>query len=126
VSYRPQIDTKYEITEDEWTEILSHCGNGGKPVAPIDRIVPLAQMQAALYYLRRNRRGRVAVQALTPLESGVSKSSGAYVQSFGSAFVAITSGTTGATAPRGTGSTVNDGGVMWQYVFPASLPGISS
>lgn len=47
--------------------------------------------------------------------AGLTISAGAYINSGKLLYLATTSGTTGATAPTGTG-TISDGGVTWQYV----------
>jgi hypothetical protein len=83
-----------------------------------------AQMQAGMFWARRNTRARAAVQALTPWSSGLTITAGEYVQSFGSAYIAITSGTTGSTAPSGTTGNINDGGITWQFVVAQSLPNV--
>lgn len=85
---------------------------------PTSRIT--GAMQAGMYYARRKNRARAAVQALTPWAEGQSITAGDQRQSLGSAFIALTSGTTGATPPSGNGN-ISDGAVTWQFVFAQSL-----
>lgn len=76
-----------------------------------------SQMQAALYYARRNRQGRAVLQGLTQWEDGLAVLSGDYVQNAGNAYIADHSGTCGATAPTGYAKAY-DGAVEWTYVPP--------
>ncbi len=71
-------------------------------------------MQGALYYARRRRLALTVMQKLTPWANGLTVTAGDYVTSEnGNApFLATTSGTTGTTAPAGTGA-IYDGGVHW-------------
>ncbi len=80
-----------------------------------------AANQAAMRTIRKNHRATAILQSLPVWASGKTATAGQYCQSLGSAYIAVTSGTTGATAPTGTSGTVSDGGVDWQYVFPKSL-----
>ena len=70
-------------------------------------------LQGALYRNRRRRLSRVILGKLTPWSTGLVVTAGQYVSAENgtAAFLATTSGTTGATAP--TGRTTNDGGVTW-------------
>jgi hypothetical protein len=84
-----------------------------------------ARRQAGLYYARKNTRARVRVSNLTPWSAGLVITSGmvtagTYVQSFGQAYIATSSGTTGATAPSGNSASY-DGGVHWQFVYSAAI-----
>jgi hypothetical protein len=79
-----------------------------------------AQMQAALYYARRNRQGRAILDGLTPWSANLAVLTGDYVQHAGNAYIAGHSGTTGATPPTGYGN-IDDGGVEWHYVDPRQL-----
>ena len=75
-----------------------------------------AQTQAATWRMRRANRSRVFTQNLTPWSSGLTVVAGDYVQSFGLAWEALTSGVTGATAPNNeTKNTVSDGAVIWSH-----------
>jgi hypothetical protein len=80
----------------------------------------LNRRQAGLYYSRRNRLARVVLGNLTAWAEGLSVTAGQYVQSAGNGYLAVSSGTTGASAPTQTGGSANhsDGGVTWQYVDP--------
>ena len=74
-------------------------------------------MQGALYRQRRNHRANSVVATLTAWSHSLVVSAGQYVQNDGNAYVALTSGTTGATAPTGvTTGVLNDGAVHWQFV----------
>lgn len=79
-----------------------------------------AQMQASLYYSRRNRQGRIVLQGLTPWSADLAVLTGDYVRSEGNAYIANHSGTTGSTAPSEYTVTY-DGGVEWTYVDPRTL-----
>lgn len=85
-------------------------------------IVISTQTQGALYRSRRRRLSRLILQSLTPWSSGLSVSAGQYVSSENatSAWVAQSSGTTGASEPTGQGS-FNDGGVTWTLADIPSL-----
>ncbi len=75
-----------------------------------------AQTQGVLYRMRRRRLARVVLQSLTAWAQGLIVSEGQYVsaQNGTAAYVATTSGTTGATMP--VGRSANDGGVSWVSV----------
>jgi hypothetical protein len=85
---------------------------------------PLGKMtaatQAGLYYARRRRRARAAVQALTPWSASLSVTDGQYFQSEGNAYRALGTGTTGSTAPAGYGQ-ASDGTINWQFVDPQTF-----
>lgn len=49
-------------------------------------------------------------------QTGMTYSVGRLVRSGTSHYKAVTSGVAGATAPTGTGTNINDGGVLWDYV----------
>lgn len=74
-----------------------------------------AQTQSALYYARRRRIARQVLQSLTAWTSGLSVVTGQYVSSENqtSAWLAVTSGITGASAPTGQAVLFDDGGVSW-------------
>ncbi len=74
------------------------------------------QMQGVLYRMRRRRLARVVLQSLTAWAPGLVVAAGQYVssQSGNVAYVATSSGTTGATMP--VGQSANDGGVSWILV----------
>jgi hypothetical protein len=55
------------------------------------------------------------MDSYTAWASGLTITAGAYIESDKLLYLATTSGTTGTTAPTGTGI-VSDGGVSWQYV----------
>ena len=75
------------------------------------------QGQAAAWRIRRYNRSRIFTQNLTPWSHPLAVSEGDYVQSFGLAWIALNSGTTGATAPSNeSGNTVSDGAVTWSHV----------
>lgn len=78
-------------------------------------------MQGGLYYARRQRLARLILQNLPQWANGVVTASGHYVKNLDTAYVAISSGTTGATAPVQTHGSVSDGGVIWQRVDTLSL-----
>lgn len=76
-----------------------------------------AQNQAASWRIRRYNRSRIFTQNLTPWSSGLSVTTGDYVQSFNLAWIALNSGTTGSTPPNnGLHNTVSDGAVTWSHV----------
>lgn len=70
--------------------------------------------QAGLYYARRRRLALSVMQKLTPWAHGLTVTEGQYVTSENGVapFLATSSGTTGTTAPAGTGA-ISDGGVNW-------------
>lgn len=84
-----------------------------------------AAVQSAAYNMRLRRRGRQFASALTIWATGLSvigadqfngmvQSGAMFVQdSTGQPWVALTSGTTGAT-PLAGNTTMSDGGVTWQ------------
>jgi len=75
------------------------------------------QGQAAAWRIRRYNRSRIFTANLTLWSSGLSVSAGDYVQSFGLAWQARNSGTTGATAPTNAqANTVSDGAITWKHV----------
>ena len=73
-----------------------------------------AQTQGALLRMRNRRITRQILQSLTAWSSGLPVMEGEYVSSENgtSPWLAMSSGTTGASAPTGSGS-FNDGGVTW-------------
>lgn len=83
-----------------------------------------AAIQCAAYNMRLRRRGRQFASALTVHQSGLTviganqfdgrTDLADFVQdSVGNAWVALTSGTSGATPLTGN-STMSDGGIVWQ------------
>jgi hypothetical protein len=74
-----------------------------------------AQMQGALLRARKRRIARQILQALTPWSASLPVTAGQYVSSENgtSAWLAVTSGTTGASAPTGQAVLFDDGGVSW-------------
>ena len=80
------------------------------------------QMQGSLLRARKRRIARQILQSLTPFSAGLSVSQGDYVSSENvtSAWQAQNSGTSGATAPTGTGLQ-SDGTIQWLRVDMQSL-----
>ncbi len=75
-----------------------------------------AQNQASAWRIRRMNRSRRYISNLTPWSSSLAVTEGDFVQSFNLAWVALNSGTTGATAPSNeSGNTVSDGAVTWTH-----------
>lgn len=82
-----------------------------------------AQMQGALLRARKRRIARQILQSLTPWSSGLVVSAGQYVSAENqtSAWLAVTSGTTGASSPTGQAVLFDDGGVSWTRADVQSL-----
>ena len=80
-----------------------------------------ATQAAALFTLRKNRRSRVAAQALPLHAAGIVISGpGLYVQDDygnGLAWVSLGAGTTGPGVLEGDATVINDGGVSWAQIF---------
>jgi hypothetical protein len=78
--------------------------------------------QSALYYARRRRRVQLILQSLTPWSPGLAIAAGEYVSSENgsSPWLALTTGTTGASTPYGRGE-FNDSGVIWTRADIMSL-----
>jgi len=73
--------------------------------------------QGAMYRIRRSHRANGVVGTLTAWSHGLVVNEGQYVQSYGQAYQAQNSGTTGATAPSGVESViVSDGVIHWLFV----------
>lgn len=81
------------------------------------------QMQGALLRARKRRIARQILQSLTPWSSGLSVAAGQYVSSENvtSAWLAATTGTSGALAPTGQAVLFDDGGVSWTRADVQSL-----
>lgn len=76
-----------------------------------------------------NQTGELLVQATssgtgetdgTAWSATTAYTAGQYVTSGGKVYEAITGGTSGSTAPTGTGSSISDGSVTWEYVGTGS------
>lgn len=83
-----------------------------------------AQMQGALFRARKRRIARQILQSLTPWSGpGLSVTAGQYVSAENgtSAWLAVTSGTTGADAPTGQAILFSDGEVSWTRADVQSL-----
>jgi hypothetical protein len=82
-----------------------------------------AQMQGALLRARKRRIARQILQSLTPWSHGLIVTAGQYVSSENgtSAWLAVTSGTTGTQSPTGQNVLFNDGGVDWTRADVQSL-----
>lgn len=78
--------------------------------------VQRARVQAWLYYGRKERRLKQAIQALPPWTSGTVYAAGATVQSNLKQYTTAAGGTAGSTSPFWDGGTANDGGVDWTFV----------
>lgn len=70
------------------------------------------------YYVYSEATGawtKVVAAASAAWAAGAVYGAGAYVQSGGLTYHTTAGGTAGATAPAGTGTGINDGGVVWDY-----------
>ncbi len=75
-----------------------------------------------MYHARRAHKLNALVGTLKPWSHGLTVAAGEYVQSYGNAYQALTSGTTGTSAPATVEATKhNDGGVTWIFVNNRSL-----
>ena len=80
-------------------------------------IMPSATRQGAMYRARRSHRANGVVGTLKAWSHGLVVTEGQYVQSYGQAYQAQNSGTTGTIAPSGVGAViVSDGVVHWLFV----------
>ncbi|MGD0023603.1 MAG: hypothetical protein ABSC37_03100 [Xanthobacteraceae bacterium] len=81
--------------------------------------------QAAAYFMRRNRKSRVIVDNLTQWTPGLTVTAGQYVKSYGKAYRATNSGTTGTMAPTALQGDQSDGAIIWNanaQIFLESPP----
>jgi hypothetical protein len=75
--------------------------------------------QTVAFFQRKRSKARRVIQELTPWSSGLVVTGGQFVTNAGSAYKALNSGTTGASAPTQTQGQHSDGAVTWQFVDPA-------
>ena len=75
-----------------------------------------AANQAAMWRNRWMNRARIVVQNLTAWRSGLAVTEGQFVQNINNAYLALNSGTTGATAPVQQQGQSSDGAITWQFV----------
>jgi hypothetical protein len=72
--------------------------------------------QAALFFMRKNKRARAAVGNLTAWSHPLAVTATHYVQNVGNAYQAQNTGTTGSTPPTHTRGIVSDGVINWLFV----------
>lgn len=70
--------------------------------------------QAALFWVRKERRLKQAIQALPPWMAGTVYAAGATVQSFDKRYATAAGGTAGTVPPTWFGI-ASDGGVDWEF-----------
>lgn len=82
----------------------------------------MSDQQAALYRARRNHKLNALVGTLTPWSHDLTVTAGQFVQSFGQAYQATSSGTTGTIAPSGVKPLkISDGAVYWIFTNNKAL-----
>ncbi len=77
--------------------------------------------QVSMWVARRNHRANSLIATLPAWAADTSYTTGEIVQSYGSAYQCVHSGTSGSIAPGGTSGLISDGGVDWLFIMPKTL-----